>query len=82
MRETAKQIDTNKAPLYLLTGAYDYLSTPAQTQATAEKIPGARFEAMREIGHFPMSEDHGRFMGYISPILGEVRSTERVSGTV
>jgi hypothetical protein len=47
MRETVNEIDTQKVPLYLLTGEYDYLSTPAQTQATAEKISGAMFEVTR-----------------------------------
>ena len=72
MRETVQQIDATKVPLYLLTGEYDYLSTPAQSQATAAKIPGAHFEMMREIGHFPMSENYDTFMSYFRPILSEV----------
>jgi pimeloyl-ACP methyl ester carboxylesterase len=74
MRETVSQIDTSGTPLYLLTGEYDYLSTPAQSRETAAKITGARFEEMPEIGHFPMSEDHERFMRHIGPILSEIRS--------
>ncbi|HET7479112.1 MAG TPA: alpha/beta hydrolase [Rubrobacteraceae bacterium] len=81
MREKVSEIDTSMVPLYLLTGEYDYLSTPEQSQATAEKISGARFEAMREIGHFPMSEDHETFMGYVGPILQEIRSGDKVAGT-
>jgi pimeloyl-ACP methyl ester carboxylesterase len=72
MRETVSDIDTSKVPLYLLTGEYDYLSTPAQSAATAEKIAGARYETMREIGHFPMSENYGTFMTYVRPILDEI----------
>jgi pimeloyl-ACP methyl ester carboxylesterase len=72
MRETVSEIDTSKVPLYLLTGEYDYLSTPAQTVATAEKIAGAKVETMREIGHFPMSENHGTFMKYVGPVLDEI----------
>lgn len=72
MRETASEIDTSRVPLYLLTGEYDYLSTPAQTDATAAKIAGAKVETMREIGHFPMSENYGTFMKYVSPVLDEI----------
>jgi pimeloyl-ACP methyl ester carboxylesterase len=74
MRETASEFDTSRCPLYMLTGEYDYLSTPEQTQATADKIPGAKAQAMREIGRFPMSEDHRTFMRYIAPILEEIRT--------
>ncbi|GEL18308.1 alpha/beta fold hydrolase [Pseudonocardia asaccharolytica] len=72
MRETVSEIDTSKVPLYLLTGEYDYLSTPTQTIATAEKIVGAKVETMCEIGHFPMSENHDTFMTYLRPILDEI----------
>jgi pimeloyl-ACP methyl ester carboxylesterase len=74
MRETVSEIDTSRTPLYLLTGEYDYLSTPAQSKETAAKIKGARFEEMAEIGHFPMSEDHERFMRHVGPILAEIRT--------
>jgi Predicted hydrolases or acyltransferases (alpha/beta hydrolase superfamily) len=72
MRETVSEIDTSRVPLYLLTGEYDYLSTPAQTAATAEKIAGARYKTMREIGHFPMSENYDTFKKYVGPILDEI----------
>jgi len=29
---------------------------------------------MREIGHFPMSENHGTFMRYVGPVLEEIRT--------
>ncbi|MQA16018.1 MAG: alpha/beta fold hydrolase [Pseudonocardiaceae bacterium] len=72
MRETVSTLDTGKVPLYMLTGEYDYLSTPAQSEATAAKIPGASYQTMHQVGHFPMSEDHPRFMSYIGPILDEI----------
>jgi hypothetical protein len=28
---------------------------------------------MREVGHFPMSENPDRFRGYILPVLDEIR---------
>lgn len=76
MRETASEIDTSKVPLYMLTGEYDYLSTPAQTTATGAKIAGAKVETMREIGHFPMSENHATFMSYVGPVLDEIAGRE------
>lgn len=71
MRETAKDIP-GKVPLYMLTGEYDYLSTPEQTLATASKIKGAKATTMYEIGHFPMSENHQTFMKYLQPVLQEI----------
>jgi len=74
LRETASLIDTRGVPLYLLTGEYDYLSTPEQTQVTADKIRGATAVAMAGLGHYPMSEDHNTFMRYLRPILGQILS--------
>lgn len=74
MRESVSQIDTTKVPLYMLTGEYDYLSTPEQTEETAAKIKGANYQKMKEIGHFPMSENYETFTKYISPVLDEIKS--------
>jgi pimeloyl-ACP methyl ester carboxylesterase len=41
----------------MLTGDYDYLTTPEMTKETAEQIKGAEFIEMKGIGHFPMSEN-------------------------
>jgi pimeloyl-ACP methyl ester carboxylesterase len=74
-RDRVSQIDTSKCPLYLLTGEYDFSCTPADTQRTAAKINGARVTVMREIGHFPMSENPAQFRRYILPVLEEIRAT-------
>ena len=72
------KIDTNKCPVYMLTGEYDYSCTPEMSRLTAEKIPGARFREMKKLGHFPMSENPEAFMSYLLPILEEIRpGTER-----
>ena len=65
-------IDTRRCPLYLLTGEYDYSCTPAETLAVAASVPGARATIMSGLGHFPMSEDPERFLGYLRPVLGEI----------
>jgi pimeloyl-ACP methyl ester carboxylesterase len=72
-RDRVGQIDTTRCPLYLLTGEYDFSCTPADTERTAAKIPGARVTVMKEIGHFPMSENPAKFRTYILPVLDEIR---------
>ena len=66
------EIDTQKCPVYMLTGEYDYSCTPEKSRDTAAKIDGARLEIMSGLGHFPMSEDPERFKGYLMPVLDEI----------
>ncbi|MBI2015248.1 MAG: alpha/beta hydrolase [Candidatus Rokubacteria bacterium] len=73
-RDRVPQIDTSRCPLYLLTGEYDFSCTPDDTRRTAEKIAGARFTVMPEIGHFPMSENPAQFRGFLLPVLEEIRA--------
>jgi pimeloyl-ACP methyl ester carboxylesterase len=70
----AATIDTTRTPLYVLTGEYDWSSTPAMGRALAEAVPGATFRLMSGLGHFPMSEDPARFRAYILPVLDEIRA--------
>ena len=39
---------------------------------TAARIAGAKVEVMKELGHFPMSENWPRFRRYILPVLDEI----------
>ena len=73
-RDRVAQIDTSQCPLHLLTGEYDFSCTPDDTRRTAEKIPGARVTVMKEIGHFPMSENPAQFRTYLLPVLDEIRA--------
>lgn len=68
-------IDTGVCPLYLLTGEYDFSCTPEDTLRTAETIEGAKVSIMKELGHFPMSENPARFREYVLPVLEEIRSS-------
>lgn len=68
-------IDTSVCPLYLLTGEYDYSASPRDTQAVAERVKGAKFTVMKGLGHFPMSENPQAFLGYLRPVLQEIRAT-------
>ena len=66
-------IDTSRCPLYLLTGEYDFSCTPEDTLRTASAIAGAKVTVMKEVGHFPMSENPAQFRRYILPVLDEIR---------
>jgi pimeloyl-ACP methyl ester carboxylesterase len=73
-RDRVAEIDTTRCPLYLLTGEYDFSCTPGDTLRTAAQIKGARVTIMKEIGHFPMSENPAQFRRYILPVLDEIRA--------
>jgi pimeloyl-ACP methyl ester carboxylesterase len=74
LRGKLEDIDTTKCPLYLLTGEYDYACTPDGTLEVAKSIPGAKVRIMKEIGHFPMSENPEKFHSYLLPVLDEIVS--------
>ncbi|WP_428483370.1 alpha/beta fold hydrolase [Rhodopila sp.] len=71
-RDKVGKIDTSRCRLFMLTGEYDYSCTVEASQATAAKIPGARFQAMAGIGHFPFAENPRLFADYLLPILSEL----------
>jgi pimeloyl-ACP methyl ester carboxylesterase len=50
--------------------------TPEDTLPTAQRIPGAQVTAMRDLGHFPMSESPAQFRQYILPVLDEIRRAQ------
>ena len=66
------KIDTSVCPLYLLTGEYDYSCTPEDTLAVARAVPGAKVTIMKNLGHFPVSEDPELFLSYLEPVLAEI----------
>jgi len=73
LREKVKAIDTRVCPLYMLTGEYDYSASPRDTELAAARIPGAKVTIMKGLGHFPMSEHPDAFLGYLRPVLDEIR---------
>jgi pimeloyl-ACP methyl ester carboxylesterase len=75
LRGKLSGIDAARCPLYLLTGEYDFSCTPEDTLRTAAGIPGAKVTVMRELGHFPMSENPEQFRRYILPVLDEIRAS-------
>jgi len=74
LREKVREIDTKRCPLYLLTGEYDFSCMPEDTLRTAQQIPSVEVVVMKELGHFPMSENPAQFRGYILPVLERIRA--------
>ena len=75
LREKIARIDTSRCPLYMLTGEYDFSCTPEDTLRTAAQIKGAEVMIMKELGHFPMSENPAQFRRYIMPVLEKIKAT-------
>ena len=72
-------LDSRRFGVSLLTGAYDYSASPADSRRVAALIPGARFTEMPELGHFPMVENPQRLMGYLKPELAHIRSARGIA---
>jgi pimeloyl-ACP methyl ester carboxylesterase len=72
VRESAGSIDTKRVSVDILNGEYDWSGTPLLGQALADLIPGARYQTMTGLGHFPMSENPERFLSIISPVLDRI----------
>src|SRR3990172_8990734 len=77
VRDRLGPIDTSLCPLYMLTGEYDYSTSPRDTEMAAAYIRGAKVTIMKGLGHFPMSEDPEAFLGYLRPVLDEIRATTK-----
>ncbi|WP_428489383.1 alpha/beta fold hydrolase [Rhodopila sp.] len=73
-RERIARIDTNRCPLFMLTGEYDYSCTTEMSAATAARIPGARFQEMPGLGHFPFAENPPLFAEYLLPLLVQLKA--------
>ena len=73
IRDRLGDIDTNRCPLYMLTGEYDYSCSPQDTEMAAAKIKGANVTIMKSLGHFPMSENPQQFRHYLLPVLTKIR---------
>jgi pimeloyl-ACP methyl ester carboxylesterase len=69
---TAHQIDTSRVPVYLLTGEYDPVVSPEDTQRLSEQIKGAKFTEMKGLGHLSLSENPETLKKYLMPILTEI----------
>ncbi len=68
----AKDLDTEKCPLYLLTGEYDLSATPDMTLELAREVGATDVQIMKRMGHFPMSENPEEFKSYLLPVLEKI----------
>lgn len=68
--------DPDEIPMYLLTGEYDWSASPEITQDILRAHPKAKFQNMKELGHFPMSENPDLFLDYLRPVLKDILGNE------
>ena len=55
-----------------LSGEYDYSCTPEDTLAVARSVAGSEVTIMKDLGHFPMSENPLLFLDYLVPVLDRI----------
>ena len=72
-RGRIEKIDTKFCPVYMLTGEYDYSCTTEASSATADKIPGAVFEPMEGLGHFPLTENPEAVLPHLLRALDHIQ---------
>ena len=73
LTETADRIDTTKCAVYLLGGEYDWSASPEDVKALADRVKGSTFAEMKNVGHFPMSENPAAFRQALLPVLESIR---------
>jgi pimeloyl-ACP methyl ester carboxylesterase len=82
VRDRLAAVDTERCPVFLLTGEYDYSCSPADSREVADAVPGSQMTIMTGLGHFPMSEDYAAFRRYLLPVLADAkRARERLLDT-
>jgi pimeloyl-ACP methyl ester carboxylesterase len=59
-----------KAPTLVLWGEKDGMASPDYGKAYSKLIPGARFEIVRDAGHYPHLEQPQAFLSKLMPFLG------------
>ncbi len=73
LRETAGGIHTGKVAVHILSGEYDASGTMEHGQAAHAAIAGSTWTGMDGVGHFPMSENPEVFLGYLLPVLEQIK---------
>lgn len=72
-------LDMDECPLYLLSGEYDLSATPEMGAELAEEVGATHFEVMKNLGHFPMSENPEQFRTYLLPVLEKIKAQEETA---
>ncbi|TLW94580.1 alpha/beta hydrolase [Saccharomonospora piscinae] len=71
-RDKVTEIDTDRCPVVMMTGEFDYSCTPEMSRATCDKIDGAHFRRLPGLGHFPMAENPPVFATHLSDALDHI----------
>ena len=77
LSETAREIDTSRTAVYVLSGEYDWSAYPERCRALAEAINGATYTLMKDVGHFAMCENPSKFKSYLLPVLEQIVAAEQ-----
>lgn len=77
LRRDAAAIDTSRVAVHILSGEYDTSGTQELGRAAHEAIAGSTWSAMKDVGHFPMSENPEAFIRYLMPVLESIRGQSR-----
>lgn len=76
-RDRVHKIDVKKCPIFFLTGAFDWSTTPDMSKATTDKIKGANFKAMDNLGHFPATENPALFVPHLIEAIDWISKTRQ-----
>ncbi len=74
LRDRAAEIDTSDVAVHILSGEYDHSGTSELGKAAHEAIAGSTWCEMKNVGHFPMSENPAEFIEYLLPVLNQIRA--------
>ena len=72
LREKVRTIDTKRLPALPADRRVRLLLHARGHAAHREHIPGVEVTIMKEVGHFPMSENPAQFREYILPVLAKI----------
>lgn len=61
-----------------MTGEHDWLNSPAQSKATADKIQGAMLKSLPNLGQFPMTEDPKIFIPHLFEAIEHIQNAKKV----
>lgn len=70
----AREIDTNRCGVHILSAEYDCSGTTELGKEAHKVIAGSTFQEMKNVGHFPMSENPKTFLKYLLPTLDQMAS--------
>ncbi len=74
LKKEAKNIDTSKIDVHILSGEYDYSGSMELGKQAHKTIEGSTWAAMDDVGHFPMSENPEKFLEYLMPVLEQIKN--------